>query len=438
MLIRNAREADFMSCVAIARSAWPEFNERESIYHIFCRFFSNTSFVCEQDAKIQGFLLGFQSQVDPTQAYIHLVAVDPQFQRQGFAKQLYQKFFDTAAGLGAREVRAIVNPDNAVSLAFHDKFGFHRDLHGETIQVQGVAAARDYNGPGIHMVPMVRLLPRTRTLVKIWRKGFIAFLQWASDFLRRSIPADPHVWAALVAAIIIIVLDLTGMLPGEPSQRILIVVTIFFIFLVCDRLKEANEARTITRKLETLHQSTFDKRVALCPCPSTANPTEYRYLWGGYTGTYDVYNPSYRVDRETGEDNVVEILLQRYRDKKFLLARYIFLTKGDEQDLTTFRRLMARVKHDYPQVVDKIRVKVRRDQEPSSAAEMYMGDRDQMRNAVVELKDPVLGPHRGMPLYYLLIHDESVLEHLQTHFNAAWNDSDTNNEEIDIFNVEGI
>lgn len=159
MLIRNARETDFMSCVVIAKRAWPEFKERESIYHLFCKFFNNTCFVCEREGKIQAFLLGFISQVDASQAYIHLVAVDPLAQRQGLANQLYQKFFETVNSLGARQVRLIVNPDNGVSLAFHKKLGFQAALHGDTIQVEGVLAIKDYNGPGLHMVPFSRSIP---------------------------------------------------------------------------------------------------------------------------------------------------------------------------------------------------------------------------------------------------------------------------------------
>lgn len=159
MLIRNARETDFMSCVLIARRAWPEFKERESIYHLFCKFFNNTCFVCEQDGEIRAFLLGFISQVDAAQGYIHLVAVDPSAQRQGLASKLYQRFFETARSLGARQVRLIVNPDNPGSLAFHEKLGFQPDLHGETIKIEGVLAVKDYNGPQIHMVPFSRSLP---------------------------------------------------------------------------------------------------------------------------------------------------------------------------------------------------------------------------------------------------------------------------------------
>jgi ribosomal protein S18 acetylase RimI-like enzyme len=159
MLIRNAQEQDFMSCVSIARKAWPEFKERESIYHLFCKFFNNTCFVCERDGEIVGFVLGFISQVNPSQAYIHLVAVDPSAQRLGLAERLYQKFFNAAVALNAHEVRLIVNPDNSGSLAFHKKLGFQLALSGETIEIDGVLAVKDYNGPGLHMVPFSRSLP---------------------------------------------------------------------------------------------------------------------------------------------------------------------------------------------------------------------------------------------------------------------------------------
>lgn len=159
MFIRNAQESDFTSCVRIAENAWPEFKERASIYHIFCKFFSNTCFVCEHNGKIQAFLLGFISQVDSSQSYIHLVAVDPPAQRQGLANQLYQMFFKTVSKSGVRQVRLIINPENRVSIAFHKKLGFQAELRGDTIQVDGVMAVKDYNGRGLHMVPFSRSVP---------------------------------------------------------------------------------------------------------------------------------------------------------------------------------------------------------------------------------------------------------------------------------------
>jgi ribosomal protein S18 acetylase RimI-like enzyme len=154
--IRTARESDFLDCVTIARQAWPEFHERESIYHLFCKFFSNTSFICRRGDRTIAFVLGFLSQIDASQAYIHLVAVDPSCQREGVAHQLYSTFLQTVRARGVRQVRLIVNPDNFGSLAFHKRLGFTEDLHEPLISIDGVLAVRDYNGPGIHMVPFVK------------------------------------------------------------------------------------------------------------------------------------------------------------------------------------------------------------------------------------------------------------------------------------------
>lgn len=156
--IRNAKEGDFMKCVSIAREAWPQFKERESIYHLFCKYFNHTSFVVEANEGIAAFLLGFLSQVDNYTAYIHLVATAPRHQRKGMATLLYQKFFETARHMERRRIELIVNPDNAASLEFHRKLGFQENFKGEIITVDGVKAVRDYNGPRIHMVPFFKEL----------------------------------------------------------------------------------------------------------------------------------------------------------------------------------------------------------------------------------------------------------------------------------------
>lgn len=157
MLIRNAEERDFTSCLSIARRAWPDV-ERPAIYHLFCKFFNNTCFVCEREGRVDAFLLGFISQVDRSDAYIHWIVVDPSAQKQGLATRLYDEFFETAKCLGATRVRLTVSPTNTASLAFHKNAGFEPDLFGETIEVNGVLAVKDYNGPAIHMVPFSRSL----------------------------------------------------------------------------------------------------------------------------------------------------------------------------------------------------------------------------------------------------------------------------------------
>lgn len=144
-----------MTCVTIARRAWPSFLERNSIYHIFCKHFSDTCFVAELDGGVRGFLLGFLSQTNRDQAYIHLVAVDPDCQRRGIARTLYQTFTQAVRKMGRRRINLIVNPDNIPSLAFHEGLGFQADVAG-TVLVDGTLAVRDYNGPGEHMTPLYK------------------------------------------------------------------------------------------------------------------------------------------------------------------------------------------------------------------------------------------------------------------------------------------
>ncbi len=156
--IRNAVDADFYTCVGICRRAWPSFKERESIFHLFCKHFSTTSFVHEEARVVNGFLLGFLSQTRLDVAYIHLVAVDPDAQRRGIASRLYERFFVTARALNRRSVALIVNPDNGASIGFHKRLGFVVDASGETILDHNEIAGRDYNGPGLHMVRFQKTL----------------------------------------------------------------------------------------------------------------------------------------------------------------------------------------------------------------------------------------------------------------------------------------
>jgi len=158
MLIRNAQEKDFAACFMIAKEAWPEFKERMAIYRVLCKFFTNTCFVCEQEGEIQGFLLGFLSQVNCEEAYIHLVVVKPSVQHTHIGSNLYQTFFETVRTFGARRVRLTVRFDNAVSLAFHEKMGFKPDIQTEEIRIGSILAAKDFYGSGEHMIPFCRSL----------------------------------------------------------------------------------------------------------------------------------------------------------------------------------------------------------------------------------------------------------------------------------------
>src|ERR671934_2669018 len=87
--------------------------------------FRDTSFVVERDGELVAFLIGFLSQTEADEAYVHAVAVAPKFRGQGVARLLYQRFANAAARQGRWRLRAITAPSNTASLAFHRRLGFN-------------------------------------------------------------------------------------------------------------------------------------------------------------------------------------------------------------------------------------------------------------------------------------------------------------------------
>ena len=246
--------------------------------------------------------------------------------------------------------------------------------------------------------------------------------------LRRWVPADPHLWIAFVAAAVFLLMEILHWLPWlhleVPLEGVLIVIMICILTLVADRLKEADQVRENAEKLGRIANSVLVMRgITLRIRPST--PEEYEYLWGGYTGNYYVYNPSYKVDEDTDPKEIAKILTRRYQDPRFVKAHYLFLTKDDDgqKDMTTFFGLMTEVARHCPEVVDKIRVRQMCNRAASSAPEMYLGTRRDEKVCVLELKGPTLSQQHGTSHYYLVIHDQKVIEHyLVDHFLPAWDD----------------
>src|ERR1044071_601997 len=68
--------------------------------------FRNTSFVVERDGELVAFLVGFLSQSNPEDAYIHAVAVAPTWRRRGLGPLLYERFVEVARRHGRTRIRA--------------------------------------------------------------------------------------------------------------------------------------------------------------------------------------------------------------------------------------------------------------------------------------------------------------------------------------------
>jgi ribosomal protein S18 acetylase RimI-like enzyme len=156
--IRQVREKDFIEIMNLASKCGPIPIERDSIYHLFTRYFANTCFVAEMDNKIVGYILGFISQLEKNVAYIHNICISPDFRRKKIGSSLYQKFFQNMKKEKCQRVFLIINPVNKLSILYHESLGFNALKEGEEIYIEGVRASKNYNGPGKHMLVMCKSL----------------------------------------------------------------------------------------------------------------------------------------------------------------------------------------------------------------------------------------------------------------------------------------
>ena len=115
---------------------------------LFFLHFEGTSFVAEDDGgRLVGFLIGFLSQTDAAEAYIHFVGVAPEHRGSGVGRELYERFFAVVTGHGRSVVRCVTSPANEESVAFHESLGFSAE-----------SVAKDYDGPGEDRVLFVKQL----------------------------------------------------------------------------------------------------------------------------------------------------------------------------------------------------------------------------------------------------------------------------------------
>ncbi len=153
--LRHAEPADYAPIVAVVDGWWGGRRMADLLPKLFFVHFQPTSFVAEAGGRVVGFLVGFRSQTDPAQAYIHFVGVDPAWRGTGLGRALYERFFAAVSALGCTEVHGITSPVNEGSIAFHAAMGFEF-LPGDA-ESKGVPYLADYDGRGS---PRVRLRKR--------------------------------------------------------------------------------------------------------------------------------------------------------------------------------------------------------------------------------------------------------------------------------------
>jgi ribosomal protein S18 acetylase RimI-like enzyme len=146
--IRHAEPADYGRVIGRVNAWWGGRDMAPMLPRLFFVHFEGTSYVVDDgEGQLVAFLIGFLSQTDPAEAYIHFVGVSPEHRGGGLGRQLYERFFEDARAAGRTRVTCVTSPVNEGSVAFHEALGFISER-----------VAHDYDGPGEDRVLFVKTL----------------------------------------------------------------------------------------------------------------------------------------------------------------------------------------------------------------------------------------------------------------------------------------
>ncbi|HXY17544.1 MAG TPA: GNAT family N-acetyltransferase [Gaiellaceae bacterium] len=146
--IRHAQPSDYGRVIQHVNAWWGGREMAPLLPKLFFLHFEGTSFVAERaDGTLAGFLVGFLSQTNPDEAYVHFIGIAPDQRGSGLGRDLYERFFEAARAAGRSVVRCVTSPVNESSVAFHEALGFEVDR-----------VAEDYDGPGEDRVLFVKTL----------------------------------------------------------------------------------------------------------------------------------------------------------------------------------------------------------------------------------------------------------------------------------------
>jgi ribosomal protein S18 acetylase RimI-like enzyme len=146
--IRHAEPADYGRVIGRVNAWWGGRDMAPMLPRLFFVHFEGTSYVVDDgEGQLAAFLIGFLSQTDPAEAYIHFVGVSPEHRGGGLGRRLYERFFEDARAAGRTRVTCVTSPVNEGSVAFHEALGFTSER-----------VAHEYDGPGEDRVLFVKSL----------------------------------------------------------------------------------------------------------------------------------------------------------------------------------------------------------------------------------------------------------------------------------------
>jgi predicted GNAT superfamily acetyltransferase len=142
--ISNCTVHDYDQILAALAEFWDGRDVRHLHHPFLIHEFADTAFVIRDGGQVVAYLFGFFSQTEPV-GYVHAIAVRASARRRGLAQRLYGHFVECARRRGCRHIKAMTNPANTGSIAFHKSLGM--ELLGEP-NAEGIPVVSDYSGRG--------------------------------------------------------------------------------------------------------------------------------------------------------------------------------------------------------------------------------------------------------------------------------------------------
>ena len=101
--IRHAQPSDYGRVIGRVNAWWGGRDMAPMLPKLFFVHFEGTSYVVDdEDGQLAGFLIGFLSQSDPTEAYVHFMGVAPEHRGRGWDGRSTSASSPTPARTGGR------------------------------------------------------------------------------------------------------------------------------------------------------------------------------------------------------------------------------------------------------------------------------------------------------------------------------------------------
>jgi phosphoribosylamine--glycine ligase len=153
--VRTAKETDFLDVYEFVSGCPPLENYAEHVYKILLRYFGNSCFIAEMRNRIVGFVLGLISQTHAQPTYfLWQIGISPSMQGTGLGKRLLKEVEKQVTGLGCQRIELTIDPENIPSQKLFAETGYGNisRKEGETVEVMGHMAVKDYYKPGRHFM----------------------------------------------------------------------------------------------------------------------------------------------------------------------------------------------------------------------------------------------------------------------------------------------